>query len=428
MVYPVSGIIKLWHYVMHSLLGLPDNTAWVVSIIGLIITMRAIIAPLSWIQIRNVRRSINMRPHMKELQERYKNLVTRSYQEEQKQKTKELREEYGYRASAGCLPAVIQIPFFIGLYRVLREMARPADGLETLHHHSIGMLTGAEIDSFVAARVNGIPLVAHVMMSPEEYARLGTSHDAVFHFVLPFFIAAAIFTTGNMLHSMYRTYCNMDYSIKSSVVMTKWMWILVIFTPIFPISGGLYGPLPVAVAYYWVATNLWTLVQMVLIYVILDIKLPISPEFKAYQAETKAEYKKHRRENKRIRKNRRRYVLTPWRISALHAENKAIKDERKRLKEEKKRETEMIKKARQAHSDAKVALKITEWQYSTSMRLWHLFRERGPEPKKPLVLAEREARARRREAKKALHDMRRTHDRARRMKKDEQVIPTRPRY
>ncbi|MDO4910905.1 MAG: membrane protein insertase YidC [Corynebacterium sp.] len=413
LVYPVSGIIKLWHYVMHSVLGLSDDYAWAISVFGLIITVRALIAPLSWIQIRNVRRSVNMRPHMKQLQDHYGKLVTKNYQDEQKEKAKELREEYGYRTSAGCLPALIQVPFFIGLYRVLREMSQPVDGLSTLHHRSIGLLSGADIDSFVAARVHGIPLTAHVMMSSEQYAELGTSHQAVFDYVLPFFVAAAIFTTGNMIHSMYRSYTHLDYAVKPSVVFYKWMWVLVAFTPLFPISGGLYGPLPVAVAYYWVATNLWTLVQMVIIYVVLDKTLPISQEFKEYQAEVKAEYKAERAKKLTVRRNRWRYLLTPWKFGALRAENKAIKKERVDARKAKRDEAERIKKERQKHSDAATSMKIVEWQYRTSMKLWNAARQRGREPKKPRAIHEREARARRREAHERYHEAKRIKQRAR---------------
>jgi len=40
--------------------------------------------------------------------------------------------------------------------------------------------------------------------------------------------------------------------------------------PVFPLLGALVVPVPVAVAVYWLTTNLWTLAQTELLHGVLD--------------------------------------------------------------------------------------------------------------------------------------------------------------
>ena len=46
--YPVSGIMKLWHLLLHNALGLEEQTAWFFAIIGLVITVRGLLLPFFW--------------------------------------------------------------------------------------------------------------------------------------------------------------------------------------------------------------------------------------------------------------------------------------------------------------------------------------------------------------------------------------------
>ena len=59
--YPVSGIMKLWHILLHSVLGINDSLAWVLSIFGLIIVVRGLIAPAQWYILHSDHLTIMMR-------------------------------------------------------------------------------------------------------------------------------------------------------------------------------------------------------------------------------------------------------------------------------------------------------------------------------------------------------------------------------
>ena len=68
--YPVSGILKLWHSLVHSVV--PENAAWLISLVLLVLTVRGLIAPLNWMSVLAGRRAALMRPEKLELDERKK--------------------------------------------------------------------------------------------------------------------------------------------------------------------------------------------------------------------------------------------------------------------------------------------------------------------------------------------------------------------
>ena len=63
--YPVSGIMKLWHLLFGSFLD--GSAAWILTIVFLVLTVRAIIAPLNWMSVKQGRIAALMRPEMTEL-------------------------------------------------------------------------------------------------------------------------------------------------------------------------------------------------------------------------------------------------------------------------------------------------------------------------------------------------------------------------
>src|SRR5699024_10498053 len=101
-------------------------------------------------------------------------------------------------------------------------------------------------------------------MPTEQLEYLSTTQAEVLNFVLPLFITAAILTAINMAMSMYRSFQTNDYASGFSNGMLKFMIVMSILAPIFPLSLGLTGPFPTAIALYWVSNNLWTLLQTII--------------------------------------------------------------------------------------------------------------------------------------------------------------------
>ncbi len=117
--YPVSGIMWVWHMVFGSVLGKDNVWAWVLSVVFLIFTLRALLFKPFMKQMDSQLKMQAVQPEMKKLREKYKDDRQRLAEEMMK-----LNKEAGVNPISGCLPALVQAPVFIALFHVLR-MFRP---------------------------------------------------------------------------------------------------------------------------------------------------------------------------------------------------------------------------------------------------------------------------------------------------------------
>jgi YidC/Oxa1 family membrane protein insertase len=85
-----------------------------VAIILLTILVRALMFPLGRKQALAAKKMQELQPHLKELQEKYKD-----DKEKQAKQQFALYKEHGVNPVAGCLPALIQLPIFVGLWQAL---------------------------------------------------------------------------------------------------------------------------------------------------------------------------------------------------------------------------------------------------------------------------------------------------------------------
>ncbi|WP_437184876.1 membrane protein insertase YidC [Planctomicrobium sp. SH668] len=94
----------------HSTLQLP----YALAIIALTIVVRSAMIPLSKKQAIEAEKMRIFAPKLKEIQERYKNQP-----EEFAKAYREFQRKHNYQPLMGCLPALIQLPIFLGLYSCL---------------------------------------------------------------------------------------------------------------------------------------------------------------------------------------------------------------------------------------------------------------------------------------------------------------------
>ena len=97
---------------IHTTIGLP----WAWSIVALTVVVRMLLVPLTVKQIHSMQNLQRHAPQMKEIQKKYKN--DRQKQTEEMQR---LQKDHGVNPLGGCLPVLVQVPVFIGLFHVLRE-------------------------------------------------------------------------------------------------------------------------------------------------------------------------------------------------------------------------------------------------------------------------------------------------------------------
>src|SRR3954452_409558 len=103
-----EAILRFWH----NTVGL----GWGPSIIGLTIIIRLAILPLTFKQVRSMQEMQRFSPEIQRIRDRYKEDKTRQNEELMK-----LYQEHGFNPLGSCLPLVLQLPFFFGLYQTLRS-------------------------------------------------------------------------------------------------------------------------------------------------------------------------------------------------------------------------------------------------------------------------------------------------------------------
>ncbi|HXT58018.1 MAG TPA: YidC/Oxa1 family insertase periplasmic-domain containing protein [Pirellulales bacterium] len=102
---PMLGILHFFYDVVRN---------YGIAIIMLTVLVRSCMFPLSRKQALNAQKMQELQPEIKRLAEKYKGNV------EQKTKAQqELFRKHNYNPLSGCLPALVQLPIFLGLYRSL---------------------------------------------------------------------------------------------------------------------------------------------------------------------------------------------------------------------------------------------------------------------------------------------------------------------
>lgn len=287
--YPVSLVMKAWHTVLAAS-GMDSIAAWPVTIVLLVITVRLILLPFAFRALHSSRILINLRPALAALEASYAGRTDRDSIRAKMSDRKELQRNAGYRMRDGCLPALIQIPIFLGLYRILLTVSRPQD-MEDGVHQGIGALNGTDVGEFLQAQVFGVPLPAYSVMTDERFAFLGTSSSDVFHIALPLCLLASVLTTVNLTYSVRRNWMTLDENNAVARGLFKFIVVMVPFSLVFPLAFGLAGPAPVAIMCYWVLNNLWTVIQNIGLQLHLDRKVPYSEEFLHHRKEIRQQRK-----------------------------------------------------------------------------------------------------------------------------------------
>jgi YidC/Oxa1 family membrane protein insertase len=234
--YAISAVLVGWHWMLTQLgLGSGSGLTWVLSIIGLTLTVRALLIPLFVKQIKSSRNMQLIQPRVKELQKKYGHDRERLAQE-----TMKLYKESGTNPFASCLPILIQMPIFLALFRLLDHHAAKGNG--------VAFLTKDLATSFGNAQLFGaIPLKATFLKADGD---LAVQLLAAF---LVIAMTATTFTTQRQLMSK-----NMPADALSGPYAQQQKLLLYVLPVVFAVGGIAF---PVGVLFYWTTSNLWTMGQ-----------------------------------------------------------------------------------------------------------------------------------------------------------------------
>jgi len=214
--------------------------SWGGAIIALTVTVRALLIPLTYKQLKGMRALQALQPQIKALQEKYKNDKQRMQQEMMR-----FYKENKVNPFASCIPLIAQLPVFITLFYTLRHELPPDMGCPEAGHCA---QYGAEF------------LFIHDLTAKATGAEL---------------IVLIALYVGTQLASGFFMSVTAD---KSQRMM---MFVLpLIFVP-FILS------FPAGLILYWITTNVWTIGQGLVIKRIIPVPVAATPAGAAAIKESK---------------------------------------------------------------------------------------------------------------------------------------------
>jgi YidC/Oxa1 family membrane protein insertase len=261
--YAVSAVLLAWHWLFSLFLNPDGGAAWVLSIIGLTLVVRAALIPLFVKQIKSSRNMQLIQPKVKELQKKYGHDRERLAAE-----TMNLYKETGTNPFAACLPLLVQSPIFIALFRLLDQAQK--------NHTANGFMTTEQATSLANAKLFGtIPISATFIHND------GLTSVRIVAALLVVAMTATTFTTQRQLMSK-----NMPKDAMSGPYAQQQKMLLYVLPVAFAAGGVAF---PIGVLVYWTTTNLWTMGQQ--FYVIRRNPAPGTPAFDAKLARDRSKGK-----------------------------------------------------------------------------------------------------------------------------------------
>lgn len=223
---PIEGLLGIIHGVLVSM-GM-DQDAWGVSIVAMTVFIKILTYPLTRQQLESTNKMQMLQPTIKELQAKYQ-----SNPEVMNQKIAEVYQTNDVNPLAGCIPSIVQIPVFIGLYRAVLGLAKenaldePFLWLPNLEGPTYGADPASGSDWLFKNWVDGAPSLGW---------------DATLAFLsIPIFLIISQFVSMQLMQPKNQTQ-EQPFVLKLLPILIGWFSINV----------------PAALGIYWVANNLIT--------------------------------------------------------------------------------------------------------------------------------------------------------------------------
>ncbi len=244
----IEAILVGFHWVLTFFgMGPAEGITWVLSIVGLVLIVRAALIPIFVRQIKSQRRMMEVAPQLKKIQDKYKGKRDQFSREAMSRETMELYRKTGTNPLSSCLPLLIQMPIFFSLFSVLQEARQEKAG--------VGLLTQALSVQFgTSSLFNGA--------APLKYSiQDGITNG--YPIVIVIGAAMVVLMTGSQFYTQLQlTSKNMSPETKASPMYQQQRILLYILPLVFAFSGFAF---PIGTMFYWLTSNAWTVVQQALV-------------------------------------------------------------------------------------------------------------------------------------------------------------------
>ena len=243
----VSAIMVVFHDGL-SALGMPaaSGWTWTLSIIGLVLVIRAALIPVALQQIKAQRRMRLLQPDLKQLQDKYKGRTDPLSRQAMAQEQMALYKKHGTNPFSACLPLLVQVPFFFALFTVLSGITAAATSGK-----GIGAMSHEQAVQFDESSIFGAPLSASVLHGTPG----GGNVVAVWILSIVMILAMTAAQFIIQRHVMART---LSAESMADPLLRQQKVVLYALPIVFGAGGIIF---PIGVLIYWTTTNVWTMVQ-----------------------------------------------------------------------------------------------------------------------------------------------------------------------
>lgn len=272
--WPIKWVIELILVAFHSMwtfFGLdPDaGLTWVLSIVGLVVVVRAALIPIFVRQIKSQRRMLEVAPQLKKIQDKYKGKKDQFSREAMSRETMELYKRTGTNPLSSCLPLLLQMPIFFGLFSVLNDAS--------VHDRAgVGLLSQELADSFSSAEFLGAPLSSTFI---EQWNLMTAGEPFNANVMIVASVMIVLMTASQFITQLQIVSKNMSPETKASPMFRQQRILLYLLPLVFAISGVAF---PLGVMFYWLVSNFWTMGQQFI--VIRNMPTPGSEAARAREA------------------------------------------------------------------------------------------------------------------------------------------------
>ncbi len=247
LLWPIKWLVELVLVSFHTLftaMGLQSTsgTSWVLAVVGLVLVVRAALIPVFVKQIKSQRNMMLVQPELKKLQDKYKGKTDRDSRERMAREQMDLYKRTGSNPLSSCLPLLLQMPIFTGLFFVLNDAGNNKPGVGLLTQEMAISFSQAEIfgaklsDTFFGSDLINVKIIAGIMIVA---------------------MTASQFITQKQIMTK-----NQNPDVQNSQFMQTQKILLYVLPFVFLISGVSF---PLGVMTYWLVSNFWTMGQQFLV-------------------------------------------------------------------------------------------------------------------------------------------------------------------
>jgi YidC/Oxa1 family membrane protein insertase len=248
LLWPIKWVIEAILVAFHTgltAIGMSPaaGITWILSITGLVLVVRAALIPIFVRQIKSQRRMLEVAPQLKKIQDKYKGKKDQYSREAMSRETMELYKRTGTNPFSSCLPLLLQMPIFFGLFSVLNDAQHNKSG--------VGLLNAELSSQFANAEFLGAPLRLSISTAEGNVAVI------VIAAIMVVLMTGSQFITQLQIMSK-----NQSPEMKASPMYRQQRVLLYLLPLVFAFSGFTF---PLGVMTYWLVSNFWTMGQQFIV-------------------------------------------------------------------------------------------------------------------------------------------------------------------